>query len=249
MKYMGSKNRIAKYLLPIILKDRKEGQWYVEPFVGGCNMIDKVDGLRMGNDRNEYLIAMWKALQNGWVPPEVVTELEYQEIKNNQDFYPKELVAYVGFAMSFGSKWWAGYAKNGRGDRYDAQGYNSMMKQLSKIKDVQFSSLSYFEMIIPQNSIIYCDPPYFSATRYKDKFYHDKFWQWCREKVRQGHWVFVSEYIAPDDFVCIKEIQTNTQLANGSNSGNMVKIEKLFCHKSQYKSVPKEIQQQLSLQL
>ena len=24
MKYMGSKNRIAKYLLPIILKDRKE---------------------------------------------------------------------------------------------------------------------------------------------------------------------------------------------------------------------------------
>jgi len=26
MKYLGSKNRIAKHLLPIILKDRKEGQ-------------------------------------------------------------------------------------------------------------------------------------------------------------------------------------------------------------------------------
>ena len=59
MKYMGSKNRIAKYLLPIILKDRKEGQWYVEPFVGGANMIDKVDGNRIGADNNEYLIAMW----------------------------------------------------------------------------------------------------------------------------------------------------------------------------------------------
>ena len=44
MKYMGSKARHAKELLPIILKDRKEGQWYVEPFVGGCNMIDKVTG-------------------------------------------------------------------------------------------------------------------------------------------------------------------------------------------------------------
>ena len=38
MKYMGSKNRIAKYILPIILKDRLEGQWYVEPFCGGCNI-------------------------------------------------------------------------------------------------------------------------------------------------------------------------------------------------------------------
>lgn len=35
MKYMGSKSRIAKYILPIILKDRKDGQYYVEPFCGG----------------------------------------------------------------------------------------------------------------------------------------------------------------------------------------------------------------------
>jgi len=36
MKYMGSKKRHAKELLPIILKDRQPGQWYVEPFVGGA---------------------------------------------------------------------------------------------------------------------------------------------------------------------------------------------------------------------
>ena len=35
MKYLGSKNKIAKYILPIILKDRTEGQYYVEPFMGG----------------------------------------------------------------------------------------------------------------------------------------------------------------------------------------------------------------------
>ena len=32
---MGSKNRIVNEILPIILKDRKPNQWYVEPFVGG----------------------------------------------------------------------------------------------------------------------------------------------------------------------------------------------------------------------
>lgn len=69
MKYMGSKNRIAKHILPIILQDRKDGQWYVEPFVGGANMIDKVEGNRIGNDIHSYLIALHKAIQLGWKPP------------------------------------------------------------------------------------------------------------------------------------------------------------------------------------
>lgn len=44
MKYMGSKRRVAKYILPIMLAERKPDQWWVEPFVGGGNMIDKVEG-------------------------------------------------------------------------------------------------------------------------------------------------------------------------------------------------------------
>ena len=43
MKYLGSKNKIAKYILPIMLENRGERTW-VEPFVGGANTIDKVDG-------------------------------------------------------------------------------------------------------------------------------------------------------------------------------------------------------------
>ena len=50
MKYMGSKNRHAKEILPFVLMDRKEGQYYVEPFCGGCNIIDKVDNPRIAND-------------------------------------------------------------------------------------------------------------------------------------------------------------------------------------------------------
>ena len=42
MKYMGSKQRIAKHILPIILASRETNQTYVEPFCGGCNSIDKV---------------------------------------------------------------------------------------------------------------------------------------------------------------------------------------------------------------
>ena len=56
MKYMGCKNWIVNDILPIILKDKKINQWYVEPFFDDCNCIDKVDGLRIALDLNKYAI-------------------------------------------------------------------------------------------------------------------------------------------------------------------------------------------------
>ena len=70
MKYMGSKARFAKHILPIILKDRQPNQSYIEPFAGGMNMIDKVDGIRIANDQHEELMAMWQVLiYDNWDPP------------------------------------------------------------------------------------------------------------------------------------------------------------------------------------
>jgi len=36
-----------------------------------------------------------------------------------------------------------------------------------------------------------------------DDFDSGKFWDWVRVKVSQGHDVFISEYKAPSDFVCV----------------------------------------------
>ena len=43
MRYVGSKNRISKYLVPVIqncINGNCKG--YIEPFVGGANIIDKI---------------------------------------------------------------------------------------------------------------------------------------------------------------------------------------------------------------
>lgn len=96
MKYLGSKNRISKYILPIMLEYRKPEMIWVEPFVGGANIIDKVDGIRIGNDKNEYVIALLNALKNGWTPPREVSEEYYNEVKKNKDKYPKEVIGYFG---------------------------------------------------------------------------------------------------------------------------------------------------------
>ena len=75
MKYLGSKARIAKEILPIILRNRKENQYYVEPFAGGMNSICEVKGNRIANDINEYLISMWKELIKGWIPDKIGKDL------------------------------------------------------------------------------------------------------------------------------------------------------------------------------
>jgi len=48
MKYMGSKSKISVELKAIFDLNRTSlNQYYVEPFCGGCNMIDKIKGNRI----------------------------------------------------------------------------------------------------------------------------------------------------------------------------------------------------------
>lgn len=66
MKYMGSKSRIAKQIVPIIQSgiERDGRDSYIEPFVGGANVIDKIKcKYRVGFDINEYLIALLQHVQ------------------------------------------------------------------------------------------------------------------------------------------------------------------------------------------
>ena len=44
MVYMGSKNRYAPYIVPILQKtiDEHNADTYIECFVGGANIIDKI---------------------------------------------------------------------------------------------------------------------------------------------------------------------------------------------------------------
>ncbi len=234
MKYMGSKNRIAKDILPIILEGRKQNQYFVEPFCGGCNMTDKVDSPIIANDSNEYLIAMWKAVQDGWLPRDDYTEDYYDYVKANRDKVEKHIVGYVGFALSYSGKFFNSWARDGEGRRnYVEESYKNALKQFPIIasKDIKFTCGSYDELEIPNNSIIYCDPPYANTGKYKDDIDHDKFWDWCRKKVSEGHRIFISEYNAPDDFRCVwsKEITSSLTQDTGAKTG----VEKLFIPKGQ----------------
>ena len=233
MKYLGSKNRIAKEILPLMIKDRTNETW-VEPFVGGCNIINKVKGNRIGADSNEYLIALLIELQKDWQPIREVTKDLFDDVRSNPNKYEKHIVAYIEILFTFGATWGRGFVGNvndkvckGR-DRV-GEGYRNALKTQKEIKGIKFIHSSYKDLEIPKNSIIYCDPPYENTTGYKDKFNHLEFWDWCREKSKQGHKVFVSEYNAPKDFKCIWEKELKTPISKSSKV-KIVNSEKLFTY-------------------
>jgi DNA adenine methylase len=213
MKYLGSKRSLAKYLLPHI--KRKPGQIWVEPFVGGANMIDKVGGKRVGADICPYLIALLKAIQSGWIPPSDISVELYKDIKNNKQHYPDELVGFVGYACSFGAKFFGGYARNSRGINYAKEAINSFKKQ--DLSEIKFICEDYKNLNMT-NCLIYCDPPYKGTTKYKSSINHDEFFDWCKKQSKTND-VYISELDAP--FECIFEMEVKSNLKKG-------RVEKLF---------------------
>ncbi len=233
MKYLGSKNRIAKHILPIMLEYRTPEMTWVEPFVGGANMIDKVEGKRIGADLNEYLIeALILIRDNPEKIPDLITEDDYQKLKDEMKV--DGITGFAGFAMSFGGKFFGGYRRDVAGtkgciDNMKTQTRRSKqnaIKQSEKLKGVKLVNCSYDELPLnSDNCLIYCDPPYEGTTSYRDGFDHTKFWNWCREMSDRGHVVFISEYNAPEDFKCVwqKEVATTISKQQGKKD-----IEKLF---------------------
>ncbi len=233
MRYTGNKSRIAKLILPIILKDRKPNQYYVEPFVGGANLIDKVEGLRIGADSNEYVIELLKSLQDGWTPPDRISREEYYYIKENKD-ENKALTAWVGVCCSYGGKWFGGFlsdyqeskrTKNGRLPNHQDEARRGVLKQVANLTSIHFIHSDYAFLEIPENSIIYCDPPYMNTVKYKDEIGYSHFWNWCRSMHHEGHTIFVSEYEAPSDFTCVWSKEVSNTL---SKQNKFKSVEKLF---------------------
>ena len=232
MKYMGSKSRIAKNILPIILKNRKDNQYYIEPFVGGCNMIDKVSNPRMAIDNNKYLIAMWKGLQDNIERIYNIPKELYSDIRNSYNtkngIYSDFIIGWVGFSASFNGRFFdGGYSGKTKDRDYIKEQIKNIENQIPYIQGIEFYSGDYKTINYPLNSIIYCDPPYQNTKQYSTSknFNYEEFWEWCRLMKSQGHQIFISEYQAPCDFICVWE----KEVTNSMNTTLTYKpIEKLF---------------------
>ena len=241
MKYVGSKNRLAKELVPIIqsyITDETKG--YLEPFVGGANMIDKIEcNNKFGCDIHEELIELLKYIQNtNNILPKTITEEEYNKVRLNKDKYEKWYVGFVGFCATFGAKYFGGYARGFKEDKITprdipAESIRNIEKQRKNLQNIKFKCCSYDEINKNiKDFVIYCDPPYKGTLKYTTDFDYDKFYKWCKE-MSKNNIVLISEYWMPEEFECIWEKKTTVRIDSNKKSKDkkMERTEKLFIYR------------------
>ena len=237
MKYVGSKNRLSKQIAPIIqsyIDNMPNCRGYLEPFVGGANMIDKIKcPHKYGSDAHKYLIALLRHVQKDVNDvPDTISKDEYDAVRANMTAYPNWYVGLVGFCASYNAKWFGGYAnevktKVGTVRNYTDEAIRNLKKQAPYLKDIEFSCRT-FQECNPNISdfVIYYDPPYRDTTKYATSdFDYEKFYTWCKEMAKTNI-VLVSEYWMPEaGFECIWEGNLKCTLDKSSRTD---KTEKLY---------------------
>ena len=172
MRYQGGKSRIANQISTTIIEKIGELKCdtFISLFCGSCAVEVKLANLfnnTICNDNHKYLIALYKALQNGYNPPAYITEEEYRRVRSNIDTELPEYVGFVGFGSSFGGRWFEGYGRskkpNGEIRWHSEETKRALERDMKYLMNVEFTCLDYKDVEIPKGSVVYADPPYFGT--------------------------------------------------------------------------------------
>ena len=233
---MGSKSKIAKFIVPILqdIIDKNNITTYIEPFCGGCNVIDKIKcKTRIASDKQHYLIELYKNLGKLDLLPEMVTKEHYSDVRTayntKNSKYEDWYIGAIGFLSSYNGRFFdGGYAgivttKEGNIRNYYDEAKRNLLEQ--NLSNIIFKE-NDFKDITVANTLIYCDPPYKDTKQYgvNKNFNHNEFWSWVREMSKHNI-VVVSEEQSPDDFRIIWEQPIKRTIDNNSTINS---IEKMF---------------------
>lgn len=107
-----------------------------------------------------------------------------------------------------------------RHSKKDAQSLERLksLERLERLERLRVTSLSYDEIDIPDDAVVYCDPPYHASDNslYEGTagaFDHCAFYDWC-VRVSKTNPIFISEYSIKDDrFEIVAEKQKMTSMS------------------------------------
>ena len=245
MKYMGSKSRIVDNILPIIQERLRDYniKTYIEPFCGGCNVIDKVQcDTKIASDNQKYLIALLKNVQEITEFPDELTREHYSEVREcfnkGLNTYPDWYIGAIGFLGSYNGRFYDGgfaktnYSKSKTTDHIIIRNYykeakENLIEQIPRLEDIQFQCGDYKELYSDKvDCLFYCDIPYKGTKQYgsSKNFDYDRFWNWA-EKMSERNIVLVSEHEAPLEWKCIWQQEVKRTI---DNTKRVKAVEKLF---------------------
>ena len=235
MAYLGGKATGAQHIIRILNNKIFDNMPYIEPFVGYAHILRQITGKSsyVASDINPLLIVLLQHIQQSKDHPSISAE-EYKSLKQNPNTDPLK-AAYAAFTYSYNGKWFAGYiGSKARNYPAERKRYYNKLHDNPIFAQTVLKNGSY-TMYTPENtrnSIIYCDPPYAGTTEYKNSFDSEDFWNWVREMSSPvaNNFVFVSEYTAPEDFVCVGQKTKRQSIAGRGATRKREEI--VFVHKS-----------------
>lgn len=198
MQYNGGKTRIARHIAPIV-NSARNGLFCWEPFCGALGITEHLKP-DFASDSHAGLIALYNTLRKepDWLDKFDCTEDAYRIAKSWPDDDPGK--AFIGFACSFGGKWFGGFAKpNASHPRGFADAGRKLLARKLASVTCALETGSFFEVAPTDGYLIYCDPPYHGTTGYAGvpAFDSGAFADRCVEWAAAGSTVFVSEYSFP----------------------------------------------------
>ena len=248
MKYMGSKSRITKYIVPIIqyFIDESGYTTYYEPFVGSASVIDKIKcSNRIGSDVNKYLIGLLNHVKYGGLLADEVSKEEYDKVRDfyngkSKEKYSDWYVGNIGFLASYNGRFFDGgyakpcYEKTKNGERYRdyyKEAKHNLEKQAKNLKGIELfvsdiNDWDWNKLENFNNTVFYFDPPYKNTKQYgiSKNFDYDKFYNICR-RLSCNNIAIVSEENMPDDFTEIWHKPVSRSIKSTDKSYS---TEKLF---------------------
>lgn len=259
MIFQGSKAKYAESIVPKLQKiiDDNKIEYYVEPFVGGANIIDKIHcQTKIGYDKNAPLIALHQKAQKDFdgIPEHGTSELWYRakdayraaegnpyDIQDNPEAPELWEIGAIAFLGSFNHGGFSrGYAKpEGERDPYN-EAYRNLQKQArsEEYKNIFFlwtpdyKNVNKNSLLYNQKILYYCDPPYEGTKPYgyafETKFDYEEYWNWIRELSKIA-FVICSEQHFPNDFNILWEKDVNRTM---STSNKFKAVEKLGYYKN-----------------
>lgn len=208
MRYLGGKARQSKHIVAAIDGLHPNFDTYVEPFCGAlwsaCAVMEAFPGRKyILNDINPYLMTMWRAGMGGWDPPGHVTEADYEFYRKNKPA-DDPMTAYMGFAWSFGGKFFGGLARENASFEVFQSSHPqcpSTTKKMNMLRqnDVTLLCGDYQLVPIDHGSMIYLDPPYAGRTKQTS----------TNAAIDQGAYRIWSESLATESVVVATEFENS----------------------------------------
>jgi DNA adenine methylase len=240
MVYQGSKNKISKYLLPIIerLIVSNNIDTYIEPMAGGCNLIDKVSCKnKIASDINSELISLLQYMKRDpsiSIAPSQCSFDHYCDVRDSRKYkngkYTQEYISLIGYCASYGGRYYdGGYGRNSDGSSVYTTRLNNIKEQAILLSDVEIYERDYRYYKGYKGCLFYFDPPYRGTKKYsKQSINYEEFYEFIIELAKDNI-VLMSEYnyINNEHFECIWSMPVNVQQKSTRDVAE-IKTERLY---------------------